>query len=132
MAEIPGAFLDLMNNKIAYAHLATLMPDGTPQVTPMWFDYTDGAVRVNTVVGRTKDRNMKEDSAVAMSILDPDNSNRYIQIRGHVRRMTEEGADAHNDSLARKYMSQDKSPFASPDETRVIYEIEPDHVQTMG
>ena len=132
MAEIPAAFLDLMNHKLAFAHLATIMPDGTPQVTPVWFDFTDGAVRVNTAHGRTKARNMDKGSAVAMSILDPDNSYRYIQIRGHVRHMTEDGADAHIDSLAKKYMSQDKYPFASPDETRAIYEIEPDHVQTMG
>ena len=132
MAEIPAAFLDLMTQKVAFAHLATIMPDGTPQVTPVWFEYAGGRVRVNTARGRVKARNMTEGSAVALSILDPDNAYRYVQIRGHVRHVTETGADAHIDSLAMKYMGKDKYPFASPDVTRVIYEIEPEHVQTMG
>ena len=132
MAEIPAAFLDLMTQKVAFAHLATIMPDGTPQVTPVWFEYAGGRVRVNTARGRVKARNMTEGSAVALSILDPDNAYRYVQIRGHVRHVTETGADAHIDSLTMKYMGKDKYPFASPDVTRVIYEIEPEHVQTMG
>ncbi len=114
MAEVPAAFLDLMNEKKAFAHLATLMPDGTPQVTPVWFDYVNDAVRVNTAKGRVKARNMGEGAAVALSILDPDNAYRYVQIRGRVRRMTEEGADAHIDALAKKYLNADKYPFGPP------------------
>jgi PPOX class probable F420-dependent enzyme len=132
MAEIPAAFLDLMQHKKAFAHLATLMPDGTPQVTPVWFDYVGGAVRVNTAKGRVKARNMNEGASVALSILDPDNAYRYVQVRGRVRRVTEEGASAHIDSLAKKYLGQDKYPFAQPGEVRVMYEIEPRAVQTMG
>ena len=79
------------------------MPDGSPQVTPVWFDYTNGVIRVNTAKGRVKQRNMKEGSSVALSIMDPDNPYRYVQIRGKVTRMTEQGADAHIDSLAKKY-----------------------------
>lgn len=132
MAEIPAAFNDLLTEKKAFAHLATIMPDGTPQVTPVWFDYTNGAIRVNTAKGRVKARNMKDGSPVALSILDPDNPYRYIQVRGVVRRATEAGAGAHIDSLAKKYLGKDKYPFAQPGEVRIMYEIEPRAVQAMS
>jgi PPOX class probable F420-dependent enzyme len=132
MAAIPDQYLDLLTEKKAFADLATVMPDGSPQVTPVWFDYTNGLIRVNTAKGRTKQRNMKEGSPVALAILDPDNSYRYVQIRGKVTRMTEQGADAHIDSLAKKYLGKDKYPWASPDQIRVIYEITPDRAQGMG
>ena len=108
------------------------MPDGSPQVTPVWFDYTDGVIRVNTPKGRTKQRNMKEGAPVALSIMDPDNPYRYFQVRGKVTRMTEEGANAHINSLAKKYLGKDKYPWAQPGEVRVTYEITPAAVQAMG
>jgi PPOX class probable F420-dependent enzyme len=132
MAVIPDNFLDLLREKKAFANLATLMPDGTPQVTPVWFDYTDGVIRVNTAKGRVKARNMKEGAPVALAIMDPDNAYRYIQVRGQVRRVVEQGADRHIDSLAKKYLGKDKYPFAQPGEVRVMYEIEPRAVNTMS
>jgi len=84
MAAIPQRYLDLVEKKKAFANLATVMPDGSPQVTPVWVDYKGGLVRVNTAKGRVKARNMKEGSRVAMSILDPDNPYRHLQIRGRV------------------------------------------------
>ena len=132
MATIPEKYLDLLEQKKAFASLATTMPDGSPQVTPVWFDYKNGIVRVNTAKGRVKARNLKEGAAVALAIIDPDNPYRYIQLRGHVRRVTEEGAAAHIDSLAKKYLGQDKYPWSRPDEVRVTFEITPQAVQTMG
>ncbi len=132
MAEIPAAFQDLLSNPKAFAHLATIMKDGSPQVTPVWFDFANGKVRVNTAKGRVKARNMMEGSRVALSILDPDNAYRYLQVRGVVSRVTEEGASAHIDSLAKKYLGKDKYPFSQPGDVRVIYEIEPLAAQTMG
>ena len=132
MAVIPENFHDLLEQKKAFAHLATIMPDGSPQVTPVWFDYTNGKIRVNSAKGRVKTRNMSEGAPVALSILDPDNAYRYIQIRGRVGHVTEEGADAHIDSLAKKYLGKDKYPWASPDQIRVTFEIEPEKVQVMG
>jgi len=132
MAAIPDKFLDLLQEKKAFANLATMMPDGTPQVTPVWFDSTDGVIRVNTAKGRVKARNMKEGAPVALAIMDPDNPYRYIQIRGRVRRVVEVDADQHIDSLAKKYLGKDKYPFAQPGEVRVMYEIEPLAVNTMG
>jgi len=132
MASIPDKYLDLMQTKKAFANLATTMPDGSPQVTPVWFDYAGGKIRVNTARGRVKARNMQEGSKVALAIMDPDNAYRYIQVRGQVARVTEQGADAHIDSLAKKYMGLDQYPFRGPGETRVIYEIEPQSFSTMG
>src|SRR5579862_8527810 len=97
---------DLLTKKKPLANLATLMADGSPQVTPVWFDYTDGRIRVNTAKGRVKARNMVEGARVALSILDPDNAYRYLQIRGKVARVTETGGRAHIDSL-KKYLGKD-------------------------
>jgi PPOX class probable F420-dependent enzyme len=132
MAEIPAAFLDLLTTKKAIANLATIMKDGSPQVTPVWFDYTNGRIRVNTAKGRVKARNMVEGSRVALAILDPDNAYRYLQIRGTVTHVTEAGAKAHIDSLAKKYLDKDVYPWHSPTDVRVIYEIEPLSAQAMG
>lgn len=132
MAAIPEQYLDLLQQKKAFADLATVMPDGSPQVTPVWFDYTGSVIRVNSAKGRTKTRNMKEGARVALSIMDPDNPYRYLQIRGKVTRVTEEGARAHIDSLAKKYIDKDQYPWSRPGEVRVTFEITPDAVQTMG
>jgi len=132
MTTIPDKFLDLLQQKKAFADLATVMPDGSPQVTPVWFDYRDGVIRVNTAKGRVKARNMKPGAPVALAIMDPDNPYRYIQIRGRVKREVEQGADAHIDSLAKKYLGKDKYPWAQAGQVRVIYEIEPKSASTMG
>ena len=132
MAAISEKYADLLQNKKAFASLATVMPDGTPQVTPVWFDHKDGVIRVNTAKGRVKARNMSEGAPVALSIMDPENAYRYVQIRGRVRRVTDQGADAHIDSLAKKYLDKDKYPFAQPGEVRVMYEIEPTSTSGMG
>jgi PPOX class probable F420-dependent enzyme len=132
MADIPSDYLDILTEKKAFAHLATLQPDGSPQVTPVWFDYTNGVVRVNTAKGRIKARNLSVGSKVALSILDPDNAYRYIQIRGTVSKETTDGAVAHIDSLAKKYLGQDVYPWHNEKDVRVIYEISPTAAQTMG
>jgi PPOX class probable F420-dependent enzyme len=132
MTAIPDKYLDLLERKKAFAALATTMPDGSPQVTPVWFDYKDGIVRVNTAKGRVKARNLKAGAAVALAVIDPDNPYRYIQIRGRVRRVSEEGAGSHVDSLAKKYLGKDKYPNAAPGEVRIMCEIEPAAASGMG
>src|SRR5215469_5798593 len=131
MAAIPDNYMDLLQKK-AIANLATIMPDGTPQVTPVWVDYVGGMGRMNTAKGRVKARNLKPGARVAMSITDPDNPYRYVQIRGRVASAEENGADAHIDSLTKKYLDKDKYPFRQPGEVRIIYEIEPLAVSGMG
>jgi PPOX class probable F420-dependent enzyme len=132
MAAIPEKYLDLLQQKKAFASLATAMPDGSPQVTPVWFDYKDGVVRVNTARGRVKARNMKKGAPVALAIIDPDNPYRYLQIRGRVDRVTEEGAVSHIDALAQKYLGQQKYLNAAPGEVRLMCEIEPMSASGMG
>jgi PPOX class probable F420-dependent enzyme len=125
-------YLDLLQQKKAFANLATIMPDGTPQVTPVWIDYANGMIRMNTAKGRVKARNLKPGAAVALAIMDPDNPYRYVQIRGRVANATESGADAHIDSLAKRYLGKDRYPFRRPGEVRVMYEIEPVSVSGMS
>jgi PPOX class probable F420-dependent enzyme len=128
---IPDKYLDLFKKK-AFANLATLMPGGQPQVTPVWVDYDGGQVLINTAVGRQKDANLQRDSRVSLSIMDPDNPYRYLEIRGRVSERTTSGADAHIDKMAKKYMDKDTYPFRQPTEVRVIFKITPDHVSSMG
>jgi len=130
-APVPDNFRDLFQKK-AFASLATVMPDGSPQVTPVWFDWDGSHIRVNTAKGRVKDRNMRRTPTVALAILDPDNPYRHLAVRGRVVEMTEQGADAHIDALAKKYLGQDRYPYRRPGEVRVIYKIQPERVAGMG
>ena len=130
-ATIPDNFKDL-TRKIAFAHLATLMPDGRPQVSPVWFDLDGDYFRVNSAKGRVKDKNMRRDKKVALSIQDPDNAYRHMDVQGEIVEITENGADAHINSLAKKYLNKDVYPFRAPGEVRVIYRIRPDKIATSG
>ena len=133
MAEIPNVYMDLLVGKKALAHLATVMPDGSPQNTPVWFDYIDGKVRVNSALGRVKVRNMKLGAKVALSILDPDNPDRYVQLRGTITNVRQDDvAAAHIDQLAYKYMGLDKNPYAQAGQVRVMFEISVYSVQGMS
>jgi PPOX class probable F420-dependent enzyme len=129
-AAIPSQFLDLFQKK-AFGNLATLMPDGTPQVTPVWVDYDGSRVILNSARGRRKDKNMKKGASVAIAIMDPDNAYRYLEVRGRVVEVTEQGADEHIDRMAKKYLGQDKYPFRQPGEVRVIYKVEPSAAKGM-
>jgi len=130
-ATIPEQFKDLFT-KVAFAHLATLMADGSPQVTPVWCDFDGTHIRVNSAKGRVKDKNMRRNKRVAFSVQDPDNPYRYLAVQGEVAEVTETDADAHIDALAKKYLGKDKYPFRAPSEVRVIYKILPSKVSTMG
>ena len=106
-ASIPENYLDLFQKK-AFGSFTTLMPDGSPQTTPVWVDYADGKVLVNSALGRQKDKNLRRDPRVAIT------------------------ADKLIDKLAKKYLDKDKYPFAQPGEQRVIYKIDPVHVSPHG
>ena len=132
MAEgIPEKYSDLFQKK-AFASLGTLMPDGRPQVTPVWCDWDGTHVVVNSAKGRAKDKNMRRDPRVSLALVDPDNPYRYLEIRGRVVEITEDGADAHIDKMAKKYLGQDKYPFRQPGEVRVLYKIAPDKFSSNG
>ncbi len=128
LPESHAAILD----KQAFCHLCTLMPDGSPQASPVWVDRADGHVRINSAVGRRKDKNILADPRVALSVTDPDNPYRAMMLRGRVVERTFEGADEHIDALAKKYMGVDKYPFRGPGEQRVIYVIAIDRASAMG
>ena len=114
--------LDLLQKK-AFAQLATLMADGSPQVSPVWMDFDGQSLLINTARGRIKDLNMQRDPRVAVAIQDPDNPYRKLLIRGKVIKATEVGADEHIDKLAMKYRGLKKYPNRKTGEVRVIYKI---------
>ncbi len=128
---IPEKYVDLFDKR-SFANLATLMPDGSPQVTPVWCDFDGTHVIINTARGRQKDRNMTRDGRVSMSLLDPDNPYRYLEVRGRVEEVIEEGAADHIDKMAKKYLGKDKYPYAQPGEVRVLFKIRPEHTSSMG
>jgi PPOX class probable F420-dependent enzyme len=131
MANIPEAFRDILNKK-SFVHLATAMKDGAPQVSPVWVEPEGNLIVVNSAKGRLKDRNIRRDARVALSVTDPDNPYRALMVRGRVVKITEEGADEHIDKLAKKYLDVDEYPNRTAEEVRVKYYIEPVKVATMG
>jgi PPOX class probable F420-dependent enzyme len=110
--------------KPVFAHVATIMPDGTPQSTPVWVDTDGRAVLFNTAKGRVKYRNIVRNPAVALSLVDSDNHYKMLEIRGRAE-IVEEGADEQIDALAKKYLNQDKYPFRRPGEQRVTVRVQP-------
>ena len=128
---IPENYLDLFDKKV-FAGLATLMPNGSPQVTPVWIDFDGENVVFNTATGRQKDKNLLADGRVALSLVDPENPYRHLEIRGTVVERTTEGADDHINKMAKKYLGQDVYPFRQPGEVRVIYKIKPERTSSMG
>jgi PPOX class probable F420-dependent enzyme len=130
-AAFPDSYLDIFQKK-SFGSLTTLMPDGQPQTTPVWVDYRHGHVWVNSALGRQKDRNVRRDPRVSIAVIDADNPYRYVEVRGRVMDITEQGADEHIDRMAKKYLGQDKYPFRQPGEKRVIYKIAIEHAHAMG
>ncbi len=116
------------------AHLATVLPDGSPQVTPVWVDVEpDGSfLLVNTADGRLKTRNVEQNPEVAVSVTDKDNYYRLVNVRGTIVDRIHEGADEHIDRMAQKYTGQEKYPWHQPGSTRVILKIKPHHVLERG
>ena len=133
MVSIPASHRDIFEGK-NFAHVATLMKDGSPQVTPLWIDIDGDTIVFNTAEGRTKARNLDRDGRVAISVHDQERPYRYIQVRGVVESRTRDGADAHIDKMSKKYTGN--ATYAgrarNPAEQRVIYRVRVDHVQTMG
>jgi PPOX class probable F420-dependent enzyme len=128
---MPEKYQDLFQKK-AFASLATLMPDGRPQVTPVWVDFDGEYVIFNSAKGRQKDRNVRRDARVALAVIDPDNPYRYMEIRGTVVEIIEQKDDSHINKMAKKYMGLDKYPYSQPGDIRVVYKVRPEHTTVMG
>ena len=128
MAQLP----DWIRTGKHFAHFATAMNDGWPQVTPVWYDVEGDQIIVNTAEGRLKWKDVKRDPRVSVEIMDETNPYHYVMIKGRVVDITTEGGDAHIDKLAKKYLGVDSYPNRTPTETRVILRIEPEKVSGMG
>jgi len=130
MSVSDGAVRKLFEGK-NFVYIASLMKDGSPQVTPTWVDIEDGTILVNTAVGRTKQKNVSRDGRVALAIADHDHNNPYdmVTIRGRVvEQKTGQEAEDHIDKLAKKYIGKDKYPGRAPGERRVILKIKPEKI----
>ncbi|MEO9321201.1 MAG: PPOX class F420-dependent oxidoreductase [Nitrososphaera sp.] len=115
-----------------FASFATVMEDGSPQVTPVWVDYAEGRILINTAQGRTKLRNVSRNPKVAVSVTDSSNPYTMVSVRGRIVEQDTGGADAHIDRMAKKYLNQDKYPFRAPGEKRVLLKISPESVTYMS
>jgi PPOX class probable F420-dependent enzyme len=127
MAEIPEEAVHLLEG-LHLAHVGTINADGSPQVTPVWVDHDGETILINTATGRVKERNLKRDPRISISIVDADNPYQPLTIRGRVIEMTQSGADAHIDALSKRYIDEDPYPFRRPGEERVLVRIRPERV----
>ncbi|MEY4577110.1 MAG: hypothetical protein RL701_1813 [Pseudomonadota bacterium] len=127
MSTIPDAWKAVLKQPV-FVHLTTIMPDGSPQVSPVWVDVDGDDLVINSAQGRVKDKNMRRDPRVALSVVGPENPYSFLTVRGRVVDITTQGADAHIDSLAKKYLGKDSYPFRQPGEVRVKYRIKPEKI----
>ncbi len=122
--NFPKSHLDLLSDDVkAFLYLATIRRDGSPQLTPIWFDVEGEYIRINTSIGRAKERNMRANPNVAIVIQDPDQPYRYLGIRGIIASHTTEGADEHINKLSLKY--NNKPWKSAPGQQRIIFRIKP-------
>jgi PPOX class probable F420-dependent enzyme len=130
-ATISPGFYKLLQEP-AYCQLATLMPDGSPQITQVWVG-TDGEhILINTAEGRQKELNVRRDPRVAVNVVDPANAWRIAMVRGRVVDVTTAGADQLIDELAKKYLNEDTYPFRRPEEVRVTLKVLPEKINEIG
>src|SRR5207248_11570052 len=130
-AALSAGFQKLLREP-AFCQVATLMPDGSPQLTQTWVD-TDGEhVRINTFEGSQKERNVRRDPRVAVNVVDPANAWRIANVRGRVVEVTTEGADRHIDQLAHKYLGAETYPYRRPGQVRIILKIAADKINQIG
>lgn len=128
---IPATHADLLTRP-TFAHVATLGPNGEPQSTPVWFGYDGDVIRFSVTTGRQKYRNIARDPHVALSIMDPDNSYRYLEIRGVVASVDPDPDLDFINSMAQRYLGEDKYPWHNPSDERVVVTVTPQHTTAMG
>lgn len=128
---VPESHKDLLESN-ALADIATIGPDGAPQVNPVWFGWDGTLISFSQTKTRQKYKNLKKDSRIALSIVDPVNPYRYLEVRGKVVDFVEDPDKAFIDSMAKKYLGQDKYPWNQPGDERVIVVVEPERALTMG
>jgi PPOX class probable F420-dependent enzyme len=129
--KIEGRAEELLRAK-NFAHIGTVRADGSVQVAPTWVDVQDGRPVVNSAEGRAWVRNLERDPRITLEVQNMENPYEYVEIRGRVAELTREGADEHIDSLAKKYLGEDKYPYRQEGEHRVIIRVDPEHVHVQG
>lgn len=128
---IPESHQDLLE-KNGFLHMASLGPEGEPQVHPVWYEWDGTHLLVSSTKPRQKTKNVERDGRVAGSILDPDNAYRYIEIRGTVESVEDDPTGTLIHRLAKKYLDQDRYPWETDNSERVILRIRPDKINVMG
>lgn len=129
--EIPTDYKELLEST-ALAHVATIGPDGEPQNNPVWFDWDGEHLKFSQTKARQKYRNVGRDPRLSLSIVDPENPYRYLEVRGEVVRIDEDPDLDFINAMAKKYLGQDKYPFHQPGDERVVVHVEPRHTTQMG
>jgi PPOX class probable F420-dependent enzyme len=130
-SKIEGRSEELLKAK-NFCNVATLREDGSIHGVPVWVDVKEGRPVVNTAEGRLWPSNLARDPRVTMTVQNLENPYEYVEIRGRVAQSTHEGADAHIDELAKKYLGQDTYPYRQPGEVRLMITVEPQHVHLYG
>jgi hypothetical protein len=128
---IPEKYVDLLVST-ALAHVATIGPEGEPQVNPVWFGWDGKHIRFSLTTTRQKYKNVQREPRIALSIVDPSNPYRYLEVRGTVAAVEDDPNLDFINSMARKYLGQDKYPWSRPEDTRIVIVVEPDHTTQMG
>lgn len=128
---IPEKYADLLESK-ALADVATIGPNGEPQVNPVWFGWDGEHLTFSQTTTRQKYKNVNRDPRIALSIVDPQNPYRYLEIRGTVVRVDPDPDKAFIDAMAQKYLGQEKYPWNQPGDERVVVVVKPTHTSAMG
>ncbi len=128
---IPDNYKDILD-KAGFAHVATLGPGGRPHSSPVWYLWDGQHLRFSLTTGRQKYRNLKRNPVLTLSILDPANPYRYLEIRGTVASIEDDPDNAFINALAKKYLGQDRYPWPQPGDHRVVVTLRPEHTTQMG
>ena len=130
--SIPETHRDILDNPKSFAHWATIGPDGAPQVNPVWFDFDGEQLAISQTKTRQKYRNVQKDARVAISIIDPENPYRYVEVRGEVVDIADDPDNAFINKMAKKYIGKDVYPWHQPGDERVVVRIQPKRATSMG
>ncbi|MGK2958086.1 MAG: PPOX class F420-dependent oxidoreductase [Acidimicrobiales bacterium] len=131
MSSIPDSHADILK-QVTVAHVATIGPDGEPQNNPVWFEYDGETISFSQTTGRQKYRNLKRSPKLALSIVDPSNPYRYIEVRGTVVGIDDDPDLAFINRQAKRYLNEDVYPWHQPTDHRVVVRVKPDHTSQMG
>lgn len=131
MTEIPESHRDILEKK-GFAHVATIGPHGEPQSNPVWFDWDGRELRFSQTKTRQKVRNLRRDPRISVSITDPENPYRYLELRGRVVGMDEDPDNEFIDAMAKRYIDQDRYPWHQPGDERIVVRVAPEHTTRMG